>query len=94
MLAIVVEGGGDGGGAATFSACGGWVRFIEGLEGDGYFLAEVEFLPAAENEKVLCVLFDPLALVGHELIYTQYNHTNPYPAHLLTSHPHQTSTQS
>jgi hypothetical protein len=45
---------------------GQWVRSIEGLEAGGHFFAEIEVLSAAEHEEVLGVLFDSLALVGHE----------------------------
>jgi hypothetical protein len=45
---------------------GQWVRSIEGLEADCHFFAEIELLSAAEHEEVLRVLFDSLALVGHE----------------------------
>jgi hypothetical protein len=42
------------------------VRAVAGLEGGGHFFAEVEVFPAAHHEEVLGVLFNALALVGHE----------------------------
>ncbi len=45
---------------------GSGVRAVVGLEGGGDFLPEVEVFPAAHHEEVLRVLFNALALVGHE----------------------------